>query len=226
MSCPEKSRHSFSASVCLFVLPTLVLTGTGGCYRSLETGVEPVSQSRPASEKEATVRSGPQEEATVPSGPQEEAVETPNVQTQPPPGSRRAADDPLTAALAENQGDLHAALKAVARTVQKNDSGEVVMVNLISTPITDAGLAHLTEFGQLKELYLDGTGITDAGLLHLKAVGALEWLSLSSTRMTDAGLEHLQSLRKLVHLEIEHTDITDAGVSRFQEALPKCKIVR
>lgn len=216
MSSPNNSRHALSASVYLFVLPTLVLTGIGGCYRSLETGVEPVSQSRPPSEKEATVRSGLQEETG----------ETPNVQTQPPPGSRRAADDPLTAALAENQGDLHAALKAVARTVQKNDAGEVVMVNLISTPITDAGLAHLKEFGQLKELYLDGTGITDAGLLHLKEVGALEWISLSSTRMTDAGLEHLQSLRKLVHLEIEHTDITDAGVSRFQEALPKCKIVR
>ena len=42
----------------------------------------------------------------------------------------------------------------------------------------------------LARLHLEKTKVTDAGLVHLKDLGNLEYLNLYGTAVTDAGLEH------------------------------------
>ena len=54
----------------------------------------------------------------------------------------------------------------------------------------------------------------------------LKKLSLADTEVTDAGLERLRELSKLQELDLTDTDVSDDGVKKFQQALPKCKIVR
>src|SRR5262245_52036648 len=52
----------------------------------------------------------------------------------------------------------------------------VVMVNLGSTKVTDAGLKELTPLKSLTKLTLSGTLVTDAGLKELKSLKSLATL--------------------------------------------------
>ncbi len=61
-------------------------------------------------------------------------------------------------------------LERLGATVEINEQGEIVRVNLINTQITDAGLVHLKELTSLEELNLSLTQITDAGVVHLKGL--------------------------------------------------------
>ena len=103
-------------------------------------------------------------------------------------------------------------------------AGEVLLVNLEGTKITDAGLVHLEPLTNLQELDLGSTEITDVGLVHLKGLTKLQTLDLGSTKITDAGLVHLKGLTKLEELGLRNTKVSDAGVKKLQQALPKCKI--
>jgi hypothetical protein len=92
------------------------------------------------------------------------------------------------------------------------------------TTITDAGLAHLKGFTELRGLNLGGTNITDAGLEHLKGLTQLRWLLLGGTNITDAGLEHLKDLTLLRELHLGYTGFTVVGVKKLQRSLPNCGI--
>jgi hypothetical protein len=77
------------------------------------------------------------------------------------------------------------------------------------TRVTDAGLAHLRGFSELRSLSCSGTpGLTDAGVAHLSGLGRLESLSIEGpTRIEGSGLAHLASLNRLrflaIHIETE-----------------------
>jgi len=91
---------------------------------------------------------------------------------------------------------------------------ELYYVDSHST-VTDAGLAHLDELTQIKELDLSGTGITDAGLVHLKRMAGLQKLDLSGTGITDAGLVRLKRMARLQELDLSGTRITHAGLAHL-----------
>lgn len=93
-------------------------------------------------------------------------------------------------------------------------------------PVTDAGLKHLKESSQLRELMLNQTQVTDAGLTHLRGLHQLQHLDLSGTQVTDAGLTHFGGLTQLQYLNLSGTQITDAGIAELQKALPNCEIIR
>lgn len=68
--------------------------------------------------------------------------------------------------------------------------------------ITDAGLAHLEDKKEMRELILNSTGITDAGLEHLRAMTHLQVLSVWNTGITDAGVQELaKALGKTINDE-------------------------
>ena len=83
------------------------------------------------------------------------------------------------------------------------------MLWLDSTQVTDAGLAHLKAWRNLRVLRLDSTRVTDSELLHLKAAN-LRVLSLDSTRVTDSGLLHLKARANLRELNLDSTQVTDS----------------
>ncbi len=92
-------------------------------------------------------------------------------------------------------------------------------------PITDAGLAHLSELIRLESLVLVGTIVTDDGLRHLERLQRLERLKISSPHITDRGIARLRKLRNLSKLCLVGTSITEAGVVKLQSGLPNCEIV-
>ncbi len=88
---------------------------------------------------------------------------------------------------------------------------------LPGTQITDVGLAHLSELGQLRQLHLQNSKVSDAGLGHLRGLANLEFLDLSGTRATDAGVAHLKPLTRLKQLFLSRTDVTDAGLAYLRD---------
>ena len=90
-------------------------------------------------------------------------------------------------------------------------------LDLSSTPITDASMAHLRNLKDLQSLVLARNAITDAGLSHLKELTNLIELNLNSTQITDAGLNHLKELTNLKELNLYNTQITDASVKHLNE---------
>jgi RNA polymerase sigma factor (sigma-70 family) len=90
---------------------------------------------------------------------------------------------------------------------------DVVVVNLVSTPVTDDDLKALTVFHYLQALHLHHTKISDAGVANLKSLKSLTTLDLFDTRVTDAGLAHLAEwMPHLEWLELSDTQVTDAGL--------------
>jgi Leucine-rich repeat (LRR) protein len=95
-------------------------------------------------------------------------------------------------------------------------------LNLESTRVTDASLAHLAKLPNLQVLVLAQTSITDAGMVHLAQLTNLEELHLAGTKVTDAGLNRLRSLKKLRTLDKGPT--TAARLEEFRRAMPQCEI--
>ena len=77
-----------------------------------------------------------------------------------------------------------AALEEFGAKIERDDNGEVVIVDLDKTQIADAGLVYLRELTKLEQLILGYTQITDAGLVHLKGLTDLQTLFLSGTQVT------------------------------------------
>lgn len=92
------------------------------------------------------------------------------------------------------------------------------------TQITDAGLAHLRELAELRQLDLHDTQVTNIGLEPLRGLRRLELLNLSGTHVTDEGLRHLNGLTELKHLDLRNTRVTGQGVLQLREALRLCTI--
>ncbi len=108
-------------------------------------------------------------------------------------------------------------------------------LGLLSTTVTDAGLAHLKGLTGLRTMSLkldprgidqdfkpvhsgDGADISDAGLAHLKgALSGVEtlYLNLGGTKVTDAGLESLKGLTCTLFLDLSGTRVTDAGLAQL-----------
>ena len=84
------------------------------------------------------------------------------------------------------------------------------------SPITDAGLAHLSKLTRLKNLGLYRTCITDGGLKHLSGLANLETLSLNKTQITGEGFEFLNRLCPLTGLELDEIALTGAGLANLK----------
>lgn len=82
----------------------------------------------------------------------------------------------------------------------------------LSEHVTDAGLVHLQHLSRLKALGLKGSRVSDEGLIRVAAFAEIEDLNLDSTQVTDAGLAHLKSLTKLRTLFLGGTKVTDAAI--------------
>ena len=78
--------------------------------------------------------------------------------------------------------------------------------------IDDDAISFVEQLPRLKRLQLSGTKITDAGLAHLAPLLELEWLDLTRTKVTGAGFANLSGLQQLQRLELGGARVTDAGL--------------
>ncbi len=99
-------------------------------------------------------------------------------------------------------------------------AANVVTLELQQSRITDAGLAALAPFTNLRNLQIQNTNLTDAGLVHVARLASLETLNLYGTGVTDAGLQQLESLKKLKNIHLWQSKATAAGAAKLREAIP------
>ena len=122
--------------------------------------------------------------------------------------------------------------------VQADGEGNITLLNLYWTDLTDddlpllgglhqlqtlilparattAGLRHLKGLTSLAELYPPNE-ITDAGLAGLAHLPNLKELFLYGSKITDAGLVHFKPLQHLEFLGIQHTRVTGSGLIHLQ----------
>ena len=96
------------------------------------------------------------------------------------------------------------------------------------TPVTDAGVACLTNLTRSRSLRLAPQftpRITDAALVHVAAIKSLESLSLGEMKLTwDGGLKHLKTLPKLKGLELDLVVISEADLARLKTELPDVQV--
>ena len=124
------------------------------------------------------------------------------------------------------------AFRELKARVELNDNGEAISLDLLDSPIVDTHLEHLTALRKLERLYLSGlTRITDAGLNHLKNLTNLKELDISGSatnpnrrQITDGGLEPLKGLTNLERLSLSQTQITYAGLASLT-GMHKLKIL-
>ena len=89
-------------------------------------------------------------------------------------------------------------------------------LDLRSTQVADAGLAHLKGLHNLNCLHLSSTQLTDHGLAHQKGLTGLGYLNFRGTKVSDAGLVHLEGLTNLSELNVDGTQVTKEGVRSLQ----------
>ena len=98
-------------------------------------------------------------------------------------------------------------------------------LQLGGTGIGDPGLQAVCEGARkIMILNLATTKVTDAGIPSLRRLERLEVLYLQETALTDASVETLKSLKSLRELSLAKTQITANGVAALREALPDCQI--
>lgn len=81
--------------------------------------------------------------------------------------------------------------------------------------VSDAGVAHLSNLGQLRFIHLSNSKITDDSLKTFAAMPSLEGLSLQENHFTDRGLVYLSQMTQLKSLSVGLGDvkgITDEGL--------------
>jgi hypothetical protein len=115
------------------------------------------------------------------------------------------------------------AIATVGGRLGLDETEHVTQVMLFGRQVTDAELAHLSQFTQLKSLILTGTLVTDAGLANLESLTELELLhlsrsnpnELSDTNISDTGLKELAKLPKLKELSLQMCRVTDEGLKNL-----------
>lgn len=89
--------------------------------------------------------------------------------------------------------------------------------------ITDDGLEHLKPLaGSMESLNIGTTKITDAGIAHLSGFTKLTYLCLDNTDTSDEALKHLEGikLKQRILIQIRGTRVTAEGVRSLKPKLP------
>jgi hypothetical protein len=175
--------------------------------------------------------------------------ESPNNAT---PLKRVFSDQPLADALAQSRGVFLVVLK---NQLLKEDDlsllenlGNLQMLTIIDSGLSDTDTAflaklpqlesldlermtvagktirHLSACPRLRELVLSETDITDSDMLELKNLPQLVTLKVYGTRITGNGLASIARLPNLVRLNIGNTLVDDASLTLLKDA-PKLKVI-
>ena len=102
--------------------------------------------------------------------------------------------------------------------------GDLVVLDLSSTMVTDAGVAGLSAAVRLRKLRLSETTVSDVSMKVLAGLPELESLNLFGTAVSDEGIALLADAPKLVCLYLWRSKVTDEGIAALREKLPQCRI--
>lgn len=104
-------------------------------------------------------------------------------------------------------------------------SGQIVILKMGGTRITDASLKEIGKLKYLTKLHLDRTAITDAGLAELKSLQYLQYLNLIGTKVTDNGLKNVIAMKTLRSVYVWNSSVTDSIARRLVKSNPRIAII-
>ena len=104
--------------------------------------------------------------------------------------------------------------------------GKELRLNVTPQASTDLSPLATLQPNDLQYLQLSSSRVNNAGLAHLSKLTGLRVLWLYDTPVSDAGLGHLRGLSGLRVLNLRSTLVTNAGVDALQDALPQCEFRR
>ncbi|MDB5350983.1 MAG: hypothetical protein JWN86_2230 [Planctomycetota bacterium] len=113
---------------------------------------------------------------------------------------------------------------ALGRLAERNGA-RIGGLYLENTGVTDAGLAQLAKFPNLRGLEIRNDlawaagkkqAITDAGMVHLKGLIGLQSLDVSYSSVTDAGLHAIADLPELQSLYLGFTGVKGSGLGEMK----------
>ncbi|PWU03727.1 MAG: hypothetical protein C5B53_00090 [Candidatus Melainabacteria bacterium] len=96
-------------------------------------------------------------------------------------------------------------------------------LDLSNTGITEQGLKRLG-VGELTILNLQGTDVTDVTSITAKKFPKLRSLSLQGTKVDDAQLQHLAEFKALESIDLRGTRVTAQGIAALRQLKPLAKI--
>lgn len=126
--------------------------------------------------------------------------------------------DPQGYAFWESWGDARGAVIV--------PGGKELRLNVTPQASTDLSSLAKLHPDDLQYLQLSSTRVNNAGLAHIKGLMGLRVLWLYDTQVSDAGLLHLYGLTGLRVLNLRSTLVSTAGVDALQHALPQCEFRR
>jgi len=106
--------------------------------------------------------------------------------------------------------------RELAQSLAASDPAAVTELMLRGSKATDAGIAGLSKFTNLRTLDLRDAGITDAGLKHVSGLKGLTELQLGRTNVSDEGMAALSRLTYLRILGLSETKVTDKGLNALR----------
>jgi Leucine-rich repeat (LRR) protein len=100
---------------------------------------------------------------------------------------------------------------------------EIEKLYLEGTRTTDVAMRAIGNMKSLVELDVSHCPITDTGLASLSEHASLKQLWLTGTQVTDASIEVLASLPRLERIAIDGTAITEVGWQKLKKKKPNLK---
>ena len=94
----------------------------------------------------------------------------------------------------------------------------IVEAQLARTQISDAGLAALSTWENLRSLDLTRTAVTSGGLASLARLPKIEAINFTDTSIDDAGLAQLKAVPSLQRLWVFGTKVTEANENPLRNA--------
>jgi internalin A len=97
-------------------------------------------------------------------------------------------------------------------------------LDIEDTPITDQGIAHLTELKSLVTVHFDGTSITDDSLKLLRCLPNLKSLTVCRTKIGDEGLKYIKDYSALKTLGVKDTNVSERGIHELRTRCPDLEV--
>ena len=94
----------------------------------------------------------------------------------------------------------------------------IVEAELARTKVTDAGLASIARWENLRSLDLTRTAVTSHGVAAFVSLTKLERLNLTATAVDDAGLQALREIPGLQRLWVFETKVADSSVEAWESS--------
>ena len=116
----------------------------------------------------------------------------------------RAKDTGAARPVSDTEEGVAAWVKAIGGKASLED-GHLRVVDLATTPVSDAQLAFLSKLSRLEELHLQATQVGDLSIQALAGLPRLRLLDLSNSTVSDAGLATLAKLGSLEVLRLAGT---------------------